>query len=392
MIKRNFRTLVERWSLGLAFGGLLVAVVDSQAIPYYARSTGMSCVDCHVAPPKLNAFGESFLARGYRAAAGGSERSPAVPVSVWITGRFEEQSANDLDEFYLPKVELVSGGPIADLPLSYFIEWRVVSLDLRNDGTLRDRGGRFEDALVNWEINDRHTVRVGQFRSLNQYDVSLRLSASEPAVFSTSLAGTPASDPRITGLRAFSPAGRSPGVAYSFQSIQGPSSSDGLFHIVNVPFVGELSLPLSEEARREASFELEGPVKGVFLETFYRRGLNSIGAHAFVDDDRWLLTGVGRAHYKDFYATAGVGMDDATGRSSRMRYSFEAEYVLSRFDWIRPGAGFRVEQITNAGRDPAYIPYLVVAGPNTEFTFVLQVEGRFQGSSRGVIVDLSAVF
>jgi hypothetical protein len=153
-----------------------------------------------------------------------------------------------------------------------------------------------------------------------------------------------------------------------------------------------LSLPLSSEARREASFELEGPAKGVFLETFYRRGLNSIGAHAFVDNDRWLATLVGRGHYKDFYATAAIGTEDAPGRSPRQRYSLEFEYLCSRSELVRPGAGFRVEQITRAGRDPAYIPYFVLAGPNSVFTFLLQVEGRFQGNTRGVFLDLSAIF
>jgi hypothetical protein len=311
---------------------------------------------------------------------------------VWVTGRHEERSAPDLSKSYLPKVELISGGPIGSLPLSYFLEWRVVSLDLRDDGSLRDRGGRFEDAFVNWEINDRHTLRVGQFRALNQYDVSLRLSVSEPVLFSASLPGDPASNPRITALRGFSSSGRSPGIEYSLRSIDGPTETDGLFHFVNVPFVGELSLPLSDEARREASFELHGPPKGVFLETFYRRNLNSVGAHAFIGDDRWLVTGLGRLHYGDLHATGGVGLEDAAGRSSRMRYSLEIEYLPTWFETVRPGLGFRVEHISNAGRDPAYIPYLVLAGPNTRYTVWLQVEGRVQGDTHGVLIDLSFIF
>jgi hypothetical protein len=373
---------------------VFVAVLTNvQAIPYYARQTGLSCVDCHVAGPKLNRMGEDFLARGYRLA---GDRVPSgldsVPVSVWITGRYEERSEGDLSKFYVPRVELISGGPIGSLPLSYFVEWRVVSLDMRGDGSLRDRGGRFEDAFVDWQIDERHGLQVGQFRSLNQYDVSLRLSVSEPVLFSAGLPGDPTSNPRITSLRAFSSSGRSPGITYSLQSIHGPAESDGLFHFVNVPFVGELSLPLSDEARREASFELHGPPKGVFLETFYRRELNSIGAHAFLGDGRWLVTGVGRLHYADFHATGGVGMEDARGRSSRMRYSLEVEYLPTWYDWIRPGLGFRVEHISNAGRDPAYIPYLVLAGPNTRHTVWLQVEGRVQGDNHGVLIDLSFIF
>ncbi len=381
----------SRWGLGAIVLSLLVG--EAYAIPYYARSRGLSCVDCHVVPPKLHARGEAFLARGYRAAAPGAAALAAeLPLSVWITGRREERSSGGADRSYLPKVELISGGPVADLPLSYFVEWRVVSLDLRGNGTLRDRGGRFEDAFVNWEIAPHHALRLGQFRALNQYDVSLRLSVSEPAVFSTALPGERSPDVRIAGLRAFSPAGRSPGLAYTFQSIHGEAASDGLFHIVTVPFVGELSLPLGDEARREASFELEGPAKGLFLETFYRRKLNSLGAHAFIDDGRWLLTGVGRMQLGSFHATAALGLDDAAGRATRTRYSLELEYLLARQGRIVPGAGFRLEQITRAGRDPAYIPYLVFTGPNTTQTLLLQIEARFQGASRIVFVDLSAIF
>ena len=78
---------------------------------------------------------------------GAADRNePEQPVS---------EQRRDVRETFVPKVELISGGPIAGLPLSYFIEWRVVSLELLNNGTRRDRGGRFEDAFINWEIDDR---------------------------------------------------------------------------------------------------------------------------------------------------------------------------------------------------------------------------------------------
>lgn len=351
----------------------------------------MSCIQCHSVAPKLNASGESFLARGYRPP-GGVELGPAVPLSVWITGRHEYRSSGGPSETYIPKVELISGGPISDLPLSYFLEWRVVSLDLRDDGSLRDRSGRLEDAVLDWEINDRHSLAIGQFRPLTQYDVSLRLSVSEPAVFAAGLPGSPSANPRILSLRGFSPSGRSPALAYTLHSISGRRPGDGLFHSVTLPFPGEFSIPLSREARREASFEFESSPKGVFLETFYRRRLNSIGAHAFVDNDRYLATGVGRYNHEDFYATVAAGIDNAKGHRSRGRYSLELEYLPNWSDTIRPGVGFRVEQITHAGRDPAYIPYFLLSGPNTRHNFLLQVEGRFQGHEKVLFLDISTFF
>ena len=168
---------------------------------------------------------------------------------------------------------------------------------------------------MNIDLNNRSSLTLGQYRSLRQVDVSLRLSLSEPAVFSTSLPGKPDPDARTKSLRGFAPSGRSPGLTYQYQSIVKQRAGDGLFHALTVPFPGEISLPLTREARREASFELDGSPKGVFLETFYRRGLNSAGMHAFLDSDRRLLQGVGTLNRGHFYATAVLGVEDlANGR------------------------------------------------------------------------------
>ncbi len=380
--------------LGAVFAALFTATPEAHAIPYYARKHGLSCNACHAIVPKLNANGQAFWNRGYRLPEDMEDPdNDTVPFAAWITARQEEQVDKDFSEGFLSKVELISGGPIGE-NASYFIEWRIVSLGLRGDGTLRDRAGRFEDMFVNYRFSDRLSGMIGQFRALNQEDVSLRLSTSEPSIFSSSLPGDPDSDPRITSLRAFSPSGRSPGASITYQSIFGETASDGLFHIVTVPLVGELSWPLTPEAHDEASFELEGPAKGVFLETFYREGLSSIGMHAFIDDNRYLLTGLGKLNIDNFFITGGLGVDDTDERSSRLRTSLELEY-LHRTDYCdtyRPGAGFRVESISHDGREPAYIPYLVLTAPNESWTLLMQIQFRFQEDNDSFVFDLSAIF
>ena len=403
----------DRRNFALAVTVLVAATwpgLKAHATPQFARTYNMSCTACHSIPPRLNIKGLSFKARGYRLSPDfGGQSEATLPLSVWLTGTSEEQASKDFSELFLSKVELISGGPIGE-DLSYFVEWRAVSQQTRSDGSLRDRSGRFEDAYLTWQVDDRSSLTVGQYRALNQVDVSRRLSISEPAVFSTSLAGDPSSDPRIGSLRAFSPAGRSPGFTYELHSIQGEAPSDGLFHYVTVPFVGELSIPLTSEAKDEASFELEGPPKGVFLETFYRSGLNSIGAHAFIDDDRWLVTGAGVLNIADWlngrgpplssgdqgvlplYLTGALGIGDRDGGSSRVRSSLEVEYLFTKFDALRAGLGFRVEHVTNAGRDPAYIPYFVLSGPNQQHTFLLQVQYRAQEENDALLIGLSWLF
>jgi len=59
---------LKKATLALA---VLVCVISgipqkSQAIPYYARKYHTTCLRCHTAPPKLNAFGKNFQLFGYQ--------------------------------------------------------------------------------------------------------------------------------------------------------------------------------------------------------------------------------------------------------------------------------------------------------------------------------------
>jgi hypothetical protein len=102
---------------------------------------------------------------------------------------------------------------------------------------------------------------VGQFRMLNQWDVSRRLTLSEPLAFSAGVGGRSSSNTRSAFLRSFFLAGRAPAVRATFQTFSGGSESDGSFHELVLPVSGELTLPLGAEARRTASFEIEGRPK-----------------------------------------------------------------------------------------------------------------------------------
>ncbi len=163
-----------------------VAPPTSEATPQFARKHQLRCTACHLLPPRLNAEGLAFQASGYvlperlrRERRVDAPPFATVPFAVWIAGRFEDQGSGGINDLLLPKVELITGGTLGE-QWSYFAEWRIVSLSLNADGSLKDRGGRFEDLFVQRNIGTRHALKVGQFRSLNQVDVSLRLSPSEP--------------------------------------------------------------------------------------------------------------------------------------------------------------------------------------------------------------------
>ena len=397
MLQTRLAKIARLAGLACVFLASAVAPPVSEATPQFAREHQLRCTACHLLPPKLNEEGLAFQASGYvlpeqlrlqrRVEAPGFA---TLPFAAWLSGRFEDQGSGGTNDLLLPKVELISGGTLGE-QWSYFAEWRIVSLSLNADGSLKDRGGRFEDLFIQRNIGTRHALKVGQFRSLNQVDVSLRLSPSEPLLFKNGLRTDSDPDSRINSLLRFSPASRSPSIGYSFRSIEGRSASDGLFHFVTLPFVGELSIPLSSEASQNASFELQGPPKGVFLETFYRSGQKSVGGHFFYDDDAWLGTVLGTYDWRSILVTAGLGADQDHG-VSRTRSSLEVEYLLTGKSDLRAAAGFRIEDVSDDDRRAAYVPYFVLAGPNTQHTYLLQLQYKDQQGSDTVVVDLSMLF
>lgn len=66
--KRDHRRVVSWLGTLLALWGLACAPV-AQAVPSFARQTGMQCVACHTTIPELNAFGRQFKLTGYTIAA-----------------------------------------------------------------------------------------------------------------------------------------------------------------------------------------------------------------------------------------------------------------------------------------------------------------------------------
>ena len=392
--------IVRLAALACVFVASAAAPPASEATPQFARQHQLRCTACHLVPPRLNEDGLDFQASGYRLSdqlrrqrrvEADAPGFATFPFAAWITGRFDDQGSGGASDLLLPKVELISGGTLGE-QWSYFAEWRIVSLSLNSDGSLKDRGGRFEDLFVQRNFGTRHALRVGQYRALNQVDVSLRLSPSEPLLFKNGLRTGRDPDARINSLLQFSPSSRSPSIGYAFQSVAGDRASDGLFHYVTLPFVGEFSIPLSSEASKTASFELQGPPKGVFVETFYRTGQKSLGGHVFYDEGAWLATALGTYNWRSVLVTARLGVDDQDDGVSRRRSSLEVEYFVTGQSDLRAAAGLRMEEVSDDGQRAAYVPYFVLAGPNTQHTFLLQLQYKVQQGSDAFVVDLSMLF
>ena len=52
-------------ALGVLAAALLAAAPEAEAVPSFARQTGMACEACHTVYPELTHFGRVFKANGY---------------------------------------------------------------------------------------------------------------------------------------------------------------------------------------------------------------------------------------------------------------------------------------------------------------------------------------
>ena len=136
--------------------GLFLAPRPAAAIPVFAHRYGLTCQTCHTTVPHLTAFGEQFLANGYRMP--GLSRHPVFPVAVKVNVQYGSDADGALPKAVVDEVELLTGGSIGKRG-SYFAEQYVV------DGGLP---GRTRDLWLRWRATpDRARVplslRAGQF-------------------------------------------------------------------------------------------------------------------------------------------------------------------------------------------------------------------------------------
>jgi len=371
---------------GLGLGLLLWPAERAQAIPYYARKYEVSCQTCHVSPPKLNQTGENFLANGYRFA---SERKTVrtLPLAVWASFRSQTDISRDRTRALPNRVEIISGGPIGKSRAFYFFEWVPLSQEVGGDGGRVARHGRFEDLFIGLPVG-RATLTIGQYRMLGQVDVSRRMSISEPLAFAAGLAGPQATTGRLTSLRSFSLSGRAPAVRLSHQWRRGGRAADGWQNALTIPFTGEFVIPLTERVRRERNFEFEIRPKGVLLESFYRRGLSSIGGHAFFGDERRMGGIVGVWNRGRFFSTAAVGFARERNGQTDARFSWENEFIPRQ--WL--ALGLRIDDRSGTNRPVAVIPFANLQWPLTRQTLRLITEYRQQENNRAFLVELGWVF
>jgi len=112
-----------------------IMIQDSQAIPAFARKYKISCNTCHVAVPKLKAYGEDFAGNGFKLPDGEEPKRAyvntgdetltlmrelplAVRFDAYLQAADRENAKTDIQAPY--GLKLLSGGPISEHVSYYF--------------------------------------------------------------------------------------------------------------------------------------------------------------------------------------------------------------------------------------------------------------------------------
>jgi len=199
----------------------------AEAIPIFAHRYGLSCQACHTEVPHLTAFGETFLANGYRLP--GVPPKPVFPVAVkvelaYASGGEAAEGGGPLPKAIVDEVEILTGGSLGKRE-SYFAEVYAV------DG---GEPGRARDVWAAWRATPDGartpvTLRGGQFTLPLPIDPeTFRETTDHYAIWDQTAGDNPFSffEPKLGGQLAAGDPDRA--IAGSFSLLQGHEAGSGL--------------------------------------------------------------------------------------------------------------------------------------------------------------------
>ena len=160
-------------ALLLTLGSAAIAG-PAHAIPAFARKYGVSCLVCHTAPPRLNAFGETFAGTGFEFAVGEPPRDTietgdrllrlldrinfAIRVDAYAQAQTARAAGGPSVDIQTPYgIKLLSGGAIAD-KVSYYMYFYMSE---------RGEVAGLEDAYIQFTdlVGTGVSLMVGQFQA-----------------------------------------------------------------------------------------------------------------------------------------------------------------------------------------------------------------------------------
>lgn len=235
------------------------------ATPQFARETMLPCGACHAHVPMLNEFGQQFYANGFRLLKSPKAKTLPLWAEVVASGK-TSRSLGDSIPISWAASKIASYGTLDKTSLLYHFEFRPTN------------GITTFYALQ--PIANHFTVEAGEFAVLSQFDPRLDVALSRPVVLNPGGAGSFGNGK----FGPFDPSGNVYGVRATASLTHGSAMpySDGWMVSAAVPFSGEVPCTGQPDFKHEPS--------GAFVETFYRKGMNSYGVDVFSGRD-------GRSYY-----------------------------------------------------------------------------------------------
>lgn len=161
-----------RWVLALAAIAISFASVRADAVPSFARQTGLDCTSCHLSWPELTPTGRQFKLQGYTWGKRDQPLAAMVLVSRTATKKVDAQEAEAFEKDrsnVLQEATVFAAGKITD----------------RVGGFAEAEYEAIEDRTVLGGVDLRYANRIGDERRGTVYGVSLHNKPTMQDVFNT---------------------------------------------------------------------------------------------------------------------------------------------------------------------------------------------------------------
>jgi hypothetical protein len=286
--------------LAIVYAVISVASIGSgMGTPQFARQTKLPCSACHSHVPLLNEFGQKFYANGFRL---DKSHKTYDTVPLWAT--FSAQGATTPGSKTVPisydDSEIASYGAFQPEGLLYHFEFFPTTNNVAAYG-IKSFGSHF-------------AVSAGNINTMSQYDPGLDITLSTPVYLAPAPTG-----PNNSLQGPFSPGGSLMGVRLSGSTDSALPYGQGWQVAATVPF--------SNEIGNAPGFDTTEMARGVYLETFHRQGMNSIGLNSFAGEDgRHYYGAVVQQKVGSMFFEGGGGYANGFGDQTHV-YSLSADWV-----------------------------------------------------------------
>ncbi len=333
----------------VAFGLVSVAVTllfvfDSKpasATPQFARETNMPCFSCHTHVPRLNEFGQKFLANGYRLPNG---HKPLTTYPWWfelVASQTRDAEADETSRVMFDDSSVSSFGYFDRERILYHFTWSPLARELEVNALQR--------------IGSSAAIQVGKIMPLSQYDPGMDWFLSTPIYLEPEDNGS-------TPEGSFGPFAAS-GDIFGVRAVLAKGSP--------MPYgngwVAAVTVPFSNEGGDGVLFDTGHKARGAFFEAYRRQGMNSLGVNMYTGvDGRHYYGTIGQYRLGKFYLQGGGSYSTWDGGKTHA-YSLGIDWTRSFHD----AYGLRMDVQDGV---VSYIPTasFILGAPNSALQLVVE--------------------